>query len=390
MINQTFTSRLMREVNTAAVLELVRRRSPIARTQIAQTLQMSLPAVMRIIDRLMAENLVCASGESERTGGRRRPLLAFNGQAQAVIGVDVGGTKMFGAVADLAGRVQHEIYRPHDGDPKTEGLAWLTGLIQQLIDAPRPEGQQVRGIAVGLPSITLARQGIVKWAPTFGWRDLPLRDILAERFSAPIFVENDVNLATLGEWGFGTGQGMQNLVYMFIGTGIGGGLILDGQLYRGHNQAAGELGWMAPNRAALRRNAVAGFGGLESLIAGQGLAEQAMARHPADPPLTAAEVFAAARSGQAWAVELLDETIDYLSIAIANISCILNPEAIIIGGGLAEAADLLLEPVRARLQTVIQFIPQLMTASLGRHAAVLGAVTLVLQATTQPYVVKSL
>src|SRR5690606_32020659 len=127
-----------------------------------------------------------------------------------------------------------------------------------------PPVQNIQGICIGAPSITLSREGIVKWAPTFRWRDLPLREPLAERFDAPIFVENDVNLATLGEWGFGAGQGMQNLVCMFIGTGIGSGLIVDGRLYQGHHQAAGEVGWMVPDRAALRRKAVDGFGGLES------------------------------------------------------------------------------------------------------------------------------
>ncbi len=389
MRRKTLTARLMRDVNTAAVLELVRRQSPIARTQIAQQLNMSLPTVMRIIEQLLEDNLVRDSGESESTGGRRRPLLAFNGEAHTVIGIDVGGTKMFGTVADLAGNILHEVYRPHGEDPTTAGLSWLTELIEQLLAAARPSGQQVHGLCIGMPSITLSKEGIVKWAPTFGWRNYPLRELLAKQFDLPIFIENDVNLATLGEWEFGAGRGMQNVVYMFIGTGIGGGLIIDGQLHQGYNQAAGELGWMVPDRDALRRNAVAGFGGLESVASGKGIADHANQRHGFDPPVTAAAVFQAARQGEVWATAVLEETIDYLSIGLANISAILNPEAIIIGGGVAEASDLLIEPLQNRLQQVIQFVPQILSAELGKYAPALGAVTLVLKATTSPYRLKS-
>jgi glucokinase len=307
----------------------------------------------------------------------------MNTPADAVIGIDVGGTKMFGVVADLAGNIQHEIYRPHGRYPKTEGFAWLTELIRELLDVPRPENQQIRGICIGVPSITLSSQGIVKWAPTFGWRDFPLRDELAKRFDLPIFVENDVNLATLGEWGFGAGQGMQNIVCMFIGTGIGGGVIINGQLYRGNNQAAGEIGWMVPDRAMLRHNAVEGFGGLESLASGKGIAERANRQRSQERPLTASDVFAAARDGESWAEAVIEETADYLSIGVANISALLDPAAIIIGGGVAEAGDLLIDPVRHRLEQVIQYIPEILQAKLGKYAPALGAVTRVLETITE-------
>ena len=384
MKHRPLTTGSIREINSGLVLELLRRQSPIARTRIAQTLDMSLPAVMRIIDQLTADDLVRDSGESEATGGRRRPLLEFNGEAHAVIGIDVGGTKMFGVVVDLAGNILHEVYRPHGHDPKAEGFTWLTELVQHLLDTARLETKSVRGICVGVPSITLSSQGTVKWAPTFGWRDFPLRDKLTERFDLPVFVENDVNLSTLGEWGFGAGHGMQNIACMFIGTGIGGGLIIDGRLYQGHDQAAGEIGWMVPDRALLRRNAVAGFGGLESLASGKGIAERAHQYHPQETPLTARDVFAAARAGESWAKTLIEETVDYLSIGVANISALLNPEAVIVGGGVGEANDLLLDAIRTRLEKVVQFTPKLLPAQLGNYAPALGAVTRVLKAMTEP------
>src|SRR5690606_26335898 len=132
-----------------------------------------------------------------------------------------------------------------------------------------------------------------------------------------------------------------------------------------------------------------GFGGLESLASGQGIAERANRQHPSTPPLTAAEVFSAARAGEPWAEAVLEETIDYLSIGLANLSVILDPQAIIIGGGVAEAGDLLFEPIRRRLAQVIQFVPEIRPAQLGKYAPALGAVTLVLKATTAPYRLRS-
>ena len=182
----------------------------------------------------------------------------------------------------------------------------------------------------------------------------------------------------------GPGQRSENIVCMFIGTGIGGGVILNGQLYQGHNQAAGEIGWMVPGRASLDRSAVSGFGGLESLAAGIGIAERANQQSPSQKPVTAQDVFTAARAGERWAEALLEETVDYLSIAVANISALLNPEAIIMGGGIAEASDLLIDPIYNRLEEVIQFIPEIRPAQLGKYASALGAVTRILNDITEP------
>ncbi len=386
-MRQTGTASLMRSINRSAILDFVRENSPIARSQIAQQLNMSLPTVMRIVDELIAEDLVRPHGGHESTGGRPRPLLEFNGQAYAVVGVDLGGSKMFGALADLNGSVQDEVYIPHAGGTPDDCLERLCDLIRRLLDAPRPPGQRIRGIGVGVPAITLAPEGIVTWAPSLGWRDLPLKKILASRFSVPVLVENDVNLAALGEWGFGAGRGTQNMVCIAVGTGIGAGIIMGGALYTGHNQAAGEIGYLPPSVEYLGR-CYEEFGALENLASGAGIAasaRQLLEKEGRPVPaegVSAEDVFGAARRGEAWAQHVVGDTVDYLSLAIAGVSALLNPEMVVLGGGVARSADLLIEPILERLHGVVPFVPRLVASSLDRRAAALGAIMLVLHATT--------
>lgn len=395
-MKKSATASLIRSLNRSAILELIRENGPISRSQIARQLDMSLPTVMRIVVDLMAEDLVrdCDSyGQS--TGGRPPSLVEFNGKAYAAVGVDLGGTKMFGTVADLSGTIQHELYIAHARDDgPTAYVERLCEMIEALLDAPRPSGQRIRGIGIGAPGITLVPEGVVAWAPSLGWRDLPLQEILTERFDVPVFVENDVNLAALGELGFGAGRGVQNLVTIAVGTGIGAGIILGGALYRGHNQAAGEVCNIIPGIEFLGRH-YDEFGALESLASATGVvkrAHQLMGQEgmPIPEELSAEDVFAAARSGEPWAQQVVNETVDYLSLAIANISATLDPEVIILGGGVARSADLLIEPILQRIEGVVPFVPRLVASPLDRRAVVMGAIMLVLNITMQYFAVKQL
>jgi glucokinase len=208
-------------------------------------------------------------------------------------------------------------------------------------------------------------------------------------------VENDVNLAALGEWGFGAGQAVSNMVIISLGTGIGAGIIIDGSLYRGFNQAAGEIGYMLPSidHLGVRYD---GFGALEQLASGTGIAERAKAlllrsgsSLPADP-VDAPYVFLRAEAGDDWAKQVVGETVDLLAMAIANLSVVLNPEIVVIGGGVATASATFLDRIGQQLADVIPFAPRLVLSKLGRKAAVMGAIMLVMKATDEHLVVKQL
>ncbi len=389
MIRQsTITATEMRGINRSAVLEIIRRESPIARTTIARRLGISLPTVMRIVDKLSDEGFVRPHGETEWSGGRRRPLLEFNSHGNIVLGVDMGGTKLYGALSEISGRIIAEAEVDRQGAAGEDCYRLLTGLIDDLLACPELRGRRVRGIGVGAPGITQHREGIVKWAFALNWKDFPLKDRLHKRYKLPITVDNDVNLAALGELWFGAGQDAQNMVLITIGAGIGAGIIIDGTLYRGSSEASGEIGHMIPGREFLGKS-YEDFGVLESVASATGMLKRIPKNVAAGNP-SARHIFEAASKGQAWARGILEDVVDYLAIAIGNLTVLLDPELIVVGGDLTPYAVSLTEAVSKRMQGAIPSRPRLQVSNLGLRATVMGAIVTVLHNTSNFYVVHKL
>lgn len=391
----TITSAEMRSVNRSAVLDYIRRKSPVARSIIARDLKLSLPTVMRIVDELIEHGWVRPTGTKEWSSSRRRDLLEYYKEGHAVIGVDLGGTKMFGALANIGGEIIGEQTVNGHGTSGESSYAMLEEIIGELMRVPRPRGQKIRGIAVGAPGVTRTQAGIVEWAPSLNWREYSLKQKLEKRFRLPCIVDNDVNLAALGEQWFGVGDGAHNIVLIAIGTGVGAGLIVDGMLYRGYNNAAGEVGFLISSRAELDQH-YEKFGALESVISGTGIAERAQ-RMLADKlgpeilaQITSQDVFEAYRRQEEWSIPLINETVDYLSIAIVNVSTLLDPELIILGGGVSESADVLLPAVQARIQNILPKMPTIKISTLGRRAAVMGAIAQIVHSTSDYFVAHKL
>jgi glucokinase len=322
-------------------------------------------------------------------------LLEFNAGGFVVLGVDMGGTKMYGAISDLGGNILDEVNIGHHGTSGEDSFNQLTTLIDSLLDSPKVEGRRVRGIGVGAPGVTLHQDGIVTWAYTLHWDNFPLKARLAQIYDLPITVDNDVNLAALGELWFGAGQNAQNMIVIAIGTGIGAGVIINGALYRGSKEASGEIGNMIPSREFLGKNYL-DFGALESVASGTGIAGRARSLLKSQrslvelETLTAEDVFEAARLKQEWAWKVIDETVDYLAIAIINLVASFDPELIVLGGGVFRSADLLIEPIMRRISGIIPNPPKLVVSSLGLQATVMGAITNVLHNTSNFYVVHKL
>lgn len=391
----TVTASAMRAINRSAILETIRRDGPISQSAIAERLAVSLPTVMRIVDGLKVEGFVRPLNDKEWSGGRRRSLLEFNAESYLVLGIDLGGTKMYGALSDLGGTVLDEVNIGKHGTSGEDSYDRLVTLIDTLLASPKAHGRKVRGIGVGVPGITLHQQGIVKWAYTLQWKDFPLKARLSDRYELPITIDNDVNLAALGELWFGAGQNAQNMILIAIGTGIGAGIIIDGALYRGSTEASGEIGSMVPGREFLGKD-FRDFGALESVASGTGIAARARevlkaqgARIDLDG-ITAEEVFEAARQGQAWTSGVIEETVDFLAMVIANLTVTFDPEVIILGGGVSRSADMLIEPISRRINGAVPALPRLVASRLGLRAGVMGAITNVLHNTSDYYVVRKL
>jgi glucokinase len=322
--------------------------------------------------------------------------LEFNADGYIVLGVDMGGTeKLYGAISEIGGHIINEVDIDRRGASGEDCYKLLTDLIDTLLASPGLKGRKVRGIGVGAPGITHHRAGIVKWAYALNWKDFPLKQRLAKRYKFPITVDNDVNLAALGEYWYGAGQNIQNMIMIVDGAGIGAGIILDGTLYRGSTEASGEIGHLIPGREFLGKSYL-DFGGLESVASGTAIINLARAALESrkEPPnldrLRAADVFESARNGEKWASVIVRDVVDYLAIAVANLAVSFDPELIVLGGGMASFAHMLVEPILSRLAGTLPTQPKLVVSNLGLRATVMGAITTVLHNTSNFYMVQKL
>ena len=381
---RTITAVQMRGINRSAILELIRRESPIARTTIARQLNVSLPTVMRIVDELIKEGFVRSQGDTEWSGGRRRPLLEFNADRYVVLGVDMGGTKLYGAISEVGGKIIDEINMERSGVSGEECYSLLIKLMDSLLASPGLKGRKVRGIGVGAPGITHHGDGVVKWAHALNWRDFPLKARLNKHFKMPITVDNDVNLAALGELWFGAGQNTQNMILITVGAGVGAGIVIDGVLYRGSHEASGEIGHMIPGREFLGKSYL-DFGALESVASVTGMVSQTNIESQ-----NIEAILDGTRQGGMQAKPVFDNAVDYLAMAIANLSVSFDPELIVLRGGVPQLAEMLLQPVSSRIQGIIPTPPKLVASDLGLRATVMGAVVTVLHNTSNFYMVHKL
>ena len=387
----TINASAMRDINRTAVLEIIRRESPISRTAIVERLDVSLPTVMRIVDDLVGEGFVRAHGKTEWSGGRRRPLLEFNSDESVILGVDLGGPILYGAISDLGGNVVDEVNLSRLGPSSQDNYERTLTLIDTLLNSPKLKEQKIRGIGVGVPGVTDHKEGVVTWAYTLNWKDFPLRSLLAEKYALPMIVDNDMNLAALGELWFGEGQDSQNLILLTVSTGIGAGIIIDRALYRGSTNSSGEIGNMIPGREFLGQN-FGEFGALESNASFTGiirLAKNHLHLLP-EQPLEAEDIFLAAQHGESWAQKLIAEMTEYLAVAIANLTVAFDPDMIILCGDVTRFSNLLVDPILNKIGKSIPRAPKLVVSKLGRKSVVMGAITNVLHNTSNFYVVHKL
>lgn len=277
-----------------------------------------------------------------------------------VVAVDLGGTKILTAVVSDHG----EILAQHRADTPQTGVGPVLDVITATVraalrDARVPAGEIV-GVGVGAPGPLNPDSGIVFDAPNLsGWRDVPLKQSLEARLSLPVFVEHDATAAALGEWWRGAGRGVHDLIYLTVGTGIGGGIIIGDRLVHGVTGTAGEVGHMTIDVNGPPCPCGRSTGCLEALAAGPAIARMAreaiaagkrtavLAMAGGNPEeIGAGHVEEAAQQGDAVAAEIFNRAATFLGVGVANLLNLLNPARVIIGGGVSKAGDLLFEPVR--------------------------------------------
>jgi glucokinase len=306
---------------------------------------------------------------------------------RAVIAIDVGGTKVAGALVTPSGKILHRIRQPTALQSADAALEQVVYAAQQL--AARTT-RSVVAVGVSIAAVVDPSTGDVRWAPNLpGWRNIPLGSMLSASMSLPTTVVYDGHAAVVGEHWRGAGRGARNVVFLTIGTGIGGGLVLDGRLYHGASNLAGAAGWMIVDE---NQSAVASrrkIGGLESVAAGPGLvisAERAIAggaRSSIPTPVTTHGILAAADAGDPLASSLLEGAGRAVGLAIVGIVSVLNPDVVIIGGGLGIATGVYVDQAKQAVAQLAQPVSagavRIVKSELADDAPLLGAARLALR-----------
>jgi len=290
--------------------------------------------------------------------------------APKVIGVDVGGTKILAGIIDADGNVLEKIQIP---SPTSSTEALLNGIdevVTELLDA------EIAAIGFGIPSSIDQRSGIVISSVNLPLQGMHFRQRMSERFDLPVGMDNDANVAAIGEWKAGVGRGTNDLVMLTLGTGVGGGLILGGKPYRGYAGAGGELGHMVIlHDGPPCYGNCNGHGHLEAFASGHAAA--LAARKQLGPDFDSRKLVEHGKAGDELALELLHWIGECLGSALGSLVNIFNPELIIIGGGFAAAGELILAPARERMLKEslpgLVGLTRMVVAELGSDAGMIGA-----------------
>ena len=312
-----------------------------------------------------------------------------------VIGVDLGGTKLLAGAVDRELNVHHRATRPARGGDHHAVIDTVVSAVDEVRDAIEGGSGSVQAVGIGIPCLIDQRRGIAVMSTHLPLADVPFADLVGERIGLPVFVDNDANAAMLVEWRFGAARGTRDAAMLTIGTGIGGGLVLGGALQRGSQGAGAELGHMVIQSDGPRCNGnCPNHGCLEALVSGAALAREAR-RIAAERPrsglgralvagreISGPLVTELAHDGDQAAIDAVAAIGRWLGVGVANLVNMLNPEVVVIGGGVIAAGELLLEPARAvvaaRALSPSKEHVRIVPARFGAESGMLGAAALAL------------
>ena len=394
---QTGDHTVMRQMNLSAILHHLRENAPVSRAMLADMTGLNKTTVSSLVGELIECQFVREIGLLQSSNaGRRAVLLTLNPQAGCIVTGEIGVDFISVITADFASEI---IWRHQDRIDPAMGQASIVeqaiGLLQQAAEAGRALCGTLLGAAVGVPGLVDQATGTLLFAPNLGWENVRLRTILQQAFDVPVFVDNEANMAALGEHYFGAARGYQEVLYVSAGVGLGGGVVHAGQVCRGVSGMAGELGHMTMDPDGELCNC-GNRGCWETQVSQQALFQQVKQAIGAGQAsclprivngnlgrLTVPVVASAARGGDAVALEALDALGHRLGIGIASLVNALNPELVVFGGIFSPAWEFLQPAVTEEMQTrALRWNREAAQVVLARHgfdACVMGGVALVLQ-----------
>lgn len=380
-----------KHLNKYIILDMIRfTPGGISRAEIARQTYLTRAAISSIVDDFILHQLVRETSQGLAKAGRKPILLELDPACGCVVGIDIGASHTSIVVADFSAHVLHEVEFPQDINlGPGVCLSEVDTRLRQVLTHLKIDLGNVLAIGVGVPGPVVSEAGAVSAPPIMpGWDHFPIRDHLQELWGVSVALNNDAELGALGEWAYGAGRGSNHLAYIKVGTGVGSGLLLDGQVYRGATGCAGEIGHIT-----IQENgplcSCGSYGCLEALAGGRAIARKAreavlsgkrtqLATIDPIEAISARDVAEAARLGDLVAQQIVTTAGGYLGIAIADLVNLFNPSLVVIGGGVAQIGDLLLEPIR-RVVRERSLRPAAQTARitaavLGRRSSSMGAI----------------
>ncbi len=382
---------LLRQINRTAILRLIQTQGPISRVSLARLAKLTPATAFSIVQELVDDGLVRPSGIGASAGGRRPMLFEFNPGAFAAVSVDVRADRLITMITDPQARpLAKSVETCTSSIDGAQAARRISQAIQAIIRSAGVPQDKLVGLGISVPALVNLEGSVVIKAVNLGWEQVPLRDLLAEALDLPIHIL-DVSLAlTVAEANFGAGRGVPNLVCVNVGSGIGSGIVIGGQIYRGADGAAGEIGHMTVDEDGPQCRC-GNYGCLERLAASPAILERAVKGLKQGAlsdirdrvggrleDVSVAVLVEAAQSGDDFARSIWAETGRYLGVGIASVVNALNPEMVIVGGNVTQmAGDLLLEPLREAVKLrafeVHARRVSIVAAELGIEASAIGA-----------------
>ncbi len=379
-MKKAINQELMRVNNKKSILELIFKKPSLSKAEIATTLGLSSTTVTTFVNELMAENRIIQCGIAKSTGGRKSALYQLNPEAFYIIGVNLLVDKLVWVLVNSVGAVIRTGEISLSSSDELYIIDLLNKTIDEIILRNNIASEKISGIGIGIPGIVQNSSGIVELAPNLGWKNVNLRQLLNTK--KLIFIENEANAAAIGEHFYGTATRVANLLYVSIGVGIGCGLILNDRLYTGHSNRAGEFGHMTVEPGGLRCRC-GNHGCWEAYASNDAALQKYNHQNPADPIQSFEEFLSRVTQKDAPAIEVLDSTIKYLGIGIANLINGLNPEMVVIGGELGEINEIISHKLIKQIKdcsldkTFSNFILEF--SKLKNRATALGVATQVME-----------
>lgn len=388
---------LINKENKKKVLNLLHSQGPFARVKLSKQTGLSLPTIMRITDYYKKQSLINDLGRGKSTGGKPPKIVEFNKEAYYIIGVDIGTTNIGTILCDLSAHVliHHTLPTNVHKGPK-HIISRINESIEKVLKKSGLSKKKILGIGLGMPGFLYPKNGLVLFSPDFKWENIQLIDPIQKKFKIPVMMENVTRVMALGEKWFGAGQDTDNFLCINLGYGIGAAIMINGELYSGNQGSAGEFGHIT-----LKKNgplcSCGNKGCLEALSSANAMVKEVQEQiqkgrkslisdmiKKKHKNLEAKTIFTAAAGGDRLAKDVISRAMEYLSIGIAGLINLMDPERIIVGGGLSLAGDFLFNKLEKEVNSRVMKRPgrkiKIIPTQLGLSAPAIGAACLVLKA----------